>query len=218
MSFTVSKTMRNAARNYHHVYSSGAWEVPLAEHIIALRDAGFEGQLRVGIVGPHQPVVNYLTYTGFPFTVCAHADQGWEHVTLEALRAELAHHDGPILYTHTKGAANPSGFNDMWRRSMTSVVVADWRECVAALGAGCDAVGSHWLKQPGDVLPDRLKQPIGDWPCFGGNFWWATSAYLRTLPSLSYESRYDAEAWVGQNSPKVMDLSPGWPAINTFRP
>lgn len=199
-------------RNYHHVYAAGAWEVPLAEHIAALREAEFKGQFRVGIVGPHQPVIDYLASTGFPFQVCAHADKGWEQVTLEALRSELGNHDGPVLYTHTKGASDPTGFNDLWRRSMTSVVVKGWRGCVAALDAGYDAVGGHWLEH------GKAEQPVGDRPYFGGNFWWATTAYLRTLLPVSYETRYDAEEWVGQGKPKVLDLSPGWPGTGTFRP
>lgn len=193
-------------RNYYHIYAAGQWQGPVAEHVAALKESGFDGELLVGIVGPSVPVVDFLRSTGIEFTVVARDIEGWEQVTLEALRAELPFHDGPVLYTHTKGASDASEWNHAWRRSMTMSLVGGWRESVAKLGDGYDAVGCHWL-DPGKVQP----YPMGGTPIFGGNFWWANVGYLRTLPPLSLDSRHEAETWVGQGNPRVFDWTPGWP-------
>jgi len=197
-------------RNYHHVYAAGSWYVPLSEHLAAMRESGFGAELRVGIVGPNpDPVIDFLHGTGVKFAVCAQASEGWEQVTLEVLAAELEQFDGATLYTHTKGAAAPSAFNDAWRRSM-SVLMRNWRACVAEMEGGMDAVGCHWLT-PG-------AQFRVDTPYFGGNFWWATNEYLRTLPPLRHDNRHEAEAWIGRGprEPKVFDWTPGWPGWEAF--
>lgn len=125
-----------------------------------------------------------------------------------------------VLYFHSKGATH--GLNDpdhvlrmRWRHCMMRNLVRNWRQCVADLEAGYEAVGCHWMTGE--------KTPPGQ-SIFAGNFWWATSDFLRTLPSImlrpritesgldSKESRYEAEVWIGNGPalPKVRDYHPGW--------
>ena len=87
---------------------------------------------------------------------------------------------------------------------MTRHVITGWRDCLDLLGQ-VDAVGCHWLP-PQDGL----------WPFFGGNFWWATAAYLRQLPELDWTTRWRAEDWIGIGQPKVHDLLPGWPSMKMW--
>jgi hypothetical protein len=50
----------------------------------------------------------------------------------------------------------------------------------------------------------------------GGNFWLANAGYVASLPELpvlTTETRYDAEAWVGQNKPKAMARTTEWPKV-----
>lgn len=192
-------------RHYYHVYADGDWRDAVTEHLAALE--GLAAAVTVGIVGSPQnrravrqafEVANVETWV--------EAAGGWEQVTLGALRRDLAHHDDPVLYAHTKGAAHRTRINDLWRRSMTALVVDEQR---ADLLAEHDAVGCHWLT-PGD-WPNLVDSPY-----FGGNFWWATAAYLRTLPPLAMTNRYDAEQWIGLGNPRVADLLPGWPDLRLF--
>jgi hypothetical protein len=71
-------------------------------------------------------------------------------------------------------------------------MVERWRECVGKLGQGYDTVGYT-----------RCERPL---PHFQGNFWWATSQYLRTLddprtikfiPSVANQNeRHKCEFWL----------------------
>ena len=120
-----------------------------------------------------------------------------------------------VLYFHSKGATHPLGheLSARWRRCMMRHLVSNWRQCVQELESGFDSVGCHWMQPP--------QTPPGQ-NIWGGNFWWASSDFLRTLPSLldtwrvknsgidSIDSRYEAEVWIGNgpNLPKVKDHHP----------
>jgi len=128
------------------------------------------------------------------------------------------HRDWLVLYLHSKGSTHQAGdgFNTRWRKCMMKGVVNNWRTCVADLGAGFEAVGSHWMEPP--------ATPAGQF-IFAGNFWWARAEFLATLPSIrtrsritisgidSIDSRYESEVWLGNGSrrPKIKDYhGPDW--------
>lgn len=94
---------------------------------------------------------------------------------------------------------------------MMRVCVERWRECVAVLGSGVEACGAHWLTGQGWDHSQHY---------FAGTFWWSTSKFLRTLPSImareriktsgldSAESRYEAEIILGNGGrvPRIRDM------------
>lgn len=193
--------------HYYHLYADGDWQVPLKEHIEAIEKITDPIQVRVGIVGSPENMdaaASALPREGWD--LCAIANQGWEQVTLNALFRELPEIDGPVLYAHTKGAANPSKVNDAWRRCMTHHNIIGWSRAVRYLDYN-DLVGCHWLTP--QQYPEAVQIPF-----FGGNFWWATPEYLRTLPEPSMETRHHAEAWVGTGDPHIAELVQGWPGLH----
>ena len=203
-------------RHFYHVYAAGAWAEPVNEHIAALVGAGFSGQITVGLVGP--PADRAVARKRLASRLAAlydspvdwvEQDVGYEQVTLAALRdwVRASSGDAAVLYAHTKGAHDNSEWNSCWRRSMTRRVVGDWRRCVGILSGGYDTVGCHWLTSEDSVPPSHLVEL----PFYGGNFWWATADYLRRLPSVAMDSRFDAETWIGRTDPRAYDLLPGWP-------
>ena len=123
-----------------------------------------------------------------------------------------------VLYFHMKGLSTPRKHplyqrNRNWMYCMQSVVVLRWRECVYYLERDRDSCGIHW-KTP-EELPGMVT-----WPYWAGNFWWATQAFLITLPKINTEGhvaggRYEAEVWIGKGPrrPKVKDFAAG----NRFR-
>lgn len=134
--------------------------------------------------------------------------------TILMLEQWLKSHPGwNVLYVHSKGATKPIELNTRWRNCMMRNLVSRWRECVNLLNTGFDSVGCHWQVPP--------QTPPGQ-HIWAGNFWWATSDYLRTLPSLmdrqriglsgvdSIESRYEAEVWIGNGPklPRIHDMHP----------
>jgi hypothetical protein len=206
--------------HWYHCYADGAWEVPAAEHVKALRDWGFRADgITVGLVGSAEKVSaarDWFTseLNGLGPLDFISAETGFEHVTLQALHSWARGYDGEaaVLYAHTKGAGNPHTGTGHWRHVMTTAVVSRWRACAALLEDGYDAAGAAWMLSPWYKA----------W-FFAGNFWWARSDYLARLPELpppdsvegtavvfGHGGRYDAEAWLGLGNPRAYDLTPGW--------
>jgi hypothetical protein len=193
--------------HFYHVWCDGDWRSAAIPHMEALERFGFEGDIYIGLVGSaHNRLEAWeeLSMLG-GVKVCAEEDEGYEQVTLRAVRAHAIHHDGAVLYTHTKGSWDNSDHNRRWREHMTRLVVGRWRENLTWLETA-DALGCHWFCI-GDDPETRVMVPY-----FMGNFWMARCDYLRTLPQLSANTRYHAEAWIGLNNPEIVDLSPGWPS------
>lgn len=193
-------------RHYYHVFADGHWQEPVREHVAAILASGLHAEMTIGVVGsPDNRKAARQAFGVLPVERIVEADSGWEQLTLDALHAD--DRDGPVLYAHSKGSSDPSPINIAWRRSMTRRVVSGWRDCLARLDEA-DAVGCHWLT--------KREWPTMDitTPFFGGNFWWARSDYLRTLPAPSHVSRWKAEEWLGVNEPRVFDLLPGWPSLD----
>lgn len=199
-------------RHFYHLYVDGPWQTPALDHLLACFDAGLPAAPEVVLVGrPRNRAAARTFLDDFQAPVVAEYDDGWEQRTLAILRERAGHADPaePFLYCHSKGAGNPSGFQDAWRASMTRHVVDGWRRCTDILTSS-DATGCHWL------TPRRYPAHVTS-PYFGGNFWWATAGYLASLPECSTGRRHDAERWLGLGNPRVFDLLPGWPCLPLFK-
>lgn len=141
-----------------------------------------------------------------------------ENLTIIELEKWVPTHPGwNVLYFHAKGCTHDSNseygrFSTRWRRCMMKRCVGQWKEALAILDGGLDAVGCHWLTGMGS---DRSQH------FFAGNFWWATSDFLNKVPSMflrdriktsgikALESRYESEVWIGNGPmPKIKDLEP----------
>ena len=126
--------------------------------------------------------------------------------TLNSLREHSLSEDFNVLYIHTKGVAylekgNTKEIVMYWRKYMEHFCIGKWKECLNALdeydAAGCEFYGSN-KHFSGNVNP----------PHFSGNFWWARSSYLRTLPrvedvilpEIHSAERMKAEFWIGSSN------------------
>jgi hypothetical protein len=177
--------------HYYHIYADGAWEIPVREHIDALRESALETHpgffLRIGIVGNNENVTRVRDYLGEKKIVWALAGwrrEGWEQLTLTALATDCQRSDGLVFYGHTKGAHDPSRFNADWRQRMTYFNVTRWKDAVTSLRTH-DAYGCHWMELEGNWI-------------FGGNFWWTHMQHLRLLEPPNLANRWRAEDWIGQ--------------------
>lgn len=134
-----------------------------------------------------------------------------ENLTIVELEKWIKDNPGwNVLYFHAKGCTHPEGDNygdnvsSPWRKTMDRQLVGGWRQCVKDLESGFESVGCHFLVGMCD----------GTQNIWAGNFWWATSDFLKTLPSIylrdrikesgiaAAESRYEAEVWIG-NGPRI---------------
>lgn len=184
----------------------------MAEHFRALEDAQFPGQVYVGLVGTPEDRAAARALLPVSVVVAAEADTGFEEVTLRALSHQVRQWPGrtAVLYAHAKGTFNPTNTNLLWAGTMTAYLVGGWRERVAEL-ADHDLAVQTWLDaETTDPNGRRLGACIA-----AGNFWWARADYLTGLPVLPspLTDRYEAEGWVGQDSPAVCCESTQWPEM-----
>jgi hypothetical protein len=111
-----------------------------------------------------------------------------------------------ILYIHTKGVRynpNDNKEND-WIDYMLYFLVEQHKLCISILDNNYDTVGCNsWY----DVYKDFYATTHPP-PHYSGNFWWANSNYLRTLPLLSIDNpeRMAPEFWLFKNNPIFYNL------------
>lgn len=116
-----------------------------------------------------------------------------------------------ILYLHLKGTGNFRLGQHDWCDLMLHFNVIRWREAVDILNEGYDTCGVNWNANH-------------EYPHYAGNFWWARSEYLKSLPPFTYPDpdtitwdspsifgfnntyRHDAEYWLGMNEPKAYSI------------
>ncbi len=185
----------------------------LAEQTFALNKSGLQKSatfLESGLNGEGLEAAQSLVSGN----ILHHPEGRGEHPTLNRVR-EFAHaHPGWYLfYHHTKGAIHTG--NEMmagWRRCMEYHLVWQWRTCMEALDAGADSVGCHYM------TPEKYGAHLVGVPYWGGNFWWARTDFLKSLPpmmpnAIERSDFYKAETWIGEGPrrPRVVDYHPVWP-------
>lgn len=211
--------MKPIAIFYHCILSGGEPAVAtdhmiaiIGEQMRALKESGLEEAAQVIVIGvnggPHDSLL-LLDIAPGKSQVEYNETGTAELPTMKRMQDWCREHPGwLVLYHHTKGAIHPVGSAyHRWRQCMERVVIWNWRKCVADLMTGMESVGAHWL-QP-EVMPF-----IGPWAYWGGNFWWATSDFINTLPPIDITlGRYEAEVWIGRGPrrPRVKDYAPHFP-------
>jgi hypothetical protein len=182
--------------HFYHVYSNGNWQVPIHDHMKALKEHGLINNLKtfqIGLVGAEhtrKEVIDFLDSENINYTICTEVDDGWEQETQDKILEFAQENDGYVLYAHTKNAVNINPLHIAWRLSMTYHTVVIWEDVVKHLDEGYSAVGSHYL----DGSNENVKTVSG---FFGGTFWWTHLKYIKDFQPPARISRYDAEAWIG---------------------
>ena len=163
---------------FWHIGAVGDWARIAAEQYATLKASGLydaSDKIVVGFIGGRgkeaELPVPLLEDDKFDvFTTAAVED--YEFPTLARAWTEARERADPFLcfYMHTKGASlveTPHQRNaDAWRRYMEHFTVENWEDCVATLGT-YETCGVELLCEESH---------------YSGNFWWATSDYLRKLP------------------------------------
>ena len=166
--------------------------------------------IHLGLVGPvwarPAAVLQLLASRRPGIRVAARARLGHECVTTRALHqfATSVPSTLPVrvLYMHSRGTTR--GFVNQrdvaahtWTRMLEHVTIEKWRDAVSALDtpSGADTAGPE-LCPGGMVRRCRYQDESSLWH-YRGNFWWATSDWLRRLPRPAALDRYVCgESWV----------------------
>lgn len=184
--------------HYYHIYADGYWQEPFIEHITALNESGLMpefDEVRVGIVGCDENREAVKQALPPDWNVIIEACSGYEQVTMNMIDTK---EEAWVFYAHTKGASNPNPLRKLWRTSMTNGTIYGYKLCLKLLENGYDAVGLYWQGRPQQH--------------FSGTYWWATTDYLSSLRPILYNTRFDAEMWIGtgRKGALIGDLCPGF--------
>jgi hypothetical protein len=127
----------------------------------------------------------------------------YEGTTLLKLYDECSSYDN-VGYIHSKGITNLTKYTNKWRKALEYAIIEKYQDNLNALENGYDVSGIFWLK--GNIH-------------FSGNFWWAKSSYIKTLPRPvlqewnTYNPEYGFwktalryEGWIGLKNPKVNEI------------
>lgn len=98
-----------------------------------------------------------------------------------------------IFYIHSKGVTHKNGsINHDWRRVLNFYTINKWVLNVNLLRT-YDAVGCYLSLYPSIH--------------FSGNFWWATSKYVKTLPKKCGNYYLSPEMWIGLGNGNLISVS-----------
>lgn len=104
-----------------------------------------------------------------------------------------------ILYLHTKGVTHSHQLVkknvDAWVEYLDLYNIHKWKECVDALDTHDVAGGLYESSNPKH---------------FSGNFWWANTNYIKTLPEITeknYKLFNRGEFWILSNTDKIYPVS-----------
>lgn len=98
-----------------------------------------------------------------------HQTELWTLKTLQNDCKEM-NDDTPILYIHTKGATKTTVERSQWREYMERELIDNYKFHLDILSKGFSSSG---------VL---MGIPYWSSTIYGGNFWWTTAGYIKTLP------------------------------------
>lgn len=125
--------------------------------------------------------------------------QEFEFPTIRLLRVQSIVKKFHGFYIHTKGVSYPGNEGgDYWRDYMNYYNLTKWKDARGKLICGYDTCGVK-LRYSTDPPARKLH--------YSGNFYWFNSDYVKTLPDpCMLNDRFDAEMWIGMNSPNAATL------------
>ena len=194
---------KNPIRGYLHVATMYGGSLIAAEIHGRLMQSGlYEASeyIKVTILGPASTTdflqeYIYNKYTKYKIINSSENFLEHEWPTLRELKQDTDNspEDFNIWYAHTKGASNcrPDVDNRIqdnirdWRENMSYFVFGEHKKCAELLDEGADTVGTlKWI------------DPVTRVPFYMGNWWWASSKHVKSLPQLIEDDR-KTEGWLG---------------------
>jgi SAM-dependent methyltransferase len=210
---SVAAYLRRQVRVFYHLACMGNWRQVFTEQLAQLQQHGFH-TIDLTVLGMPENMQTAQTICAeahIDAQIIFHAPEltHFEKPALQAIEAYARHHEAFVLYLHSKGVSNPADATKAkWRRLMMRELIENWEQCVVQLPY-YDAIGVNWRDLP----------PISH---FSGNFWYASTRYLRTLADFAHyydnphyqiwdainDKRLGCEFWIGSSHapPHVLSL------------
>lgn len=211
---SVGAYLQQQVKVFYHLACMGNWKEVFTEQFILLKDYNFLwiDCTVLGTAEDLQFVYSFFEEIQINATVIFISPELalFEKPAFIAMQEYANQYDGYVLYLHSKGVSNPADTTKAkWRRLMMHELVVNWQNCISQLPQ-YDAIGVNWREMP----------PVSH---FCGNFWYASTQYLRKLPDFNkyYDNpryrisdqinskRLGCEFWIGSYAvkPKILSLA-----------
>lgn len=210
---SVAVYLREDVKVFYHLACIGNWQEVFNEQARQLYKNGFQ-QANITVLGTAEDIqtINLICEEqNIRSCIVFHAPDPnhFETPALLAIEEYARQTDGFVLYLHSKGVSSSADeTKKKWRRLMMYELVENWEQCMLQL-PHYDAVGVNWRDMP----------PTSH---FCGNFWYASTSYLRTLADFRVyynnpryriwdrinDKRLGCEFWIssGKSKPRVLSL------------
>ena len=191
---------------YYHLFAINDWEDIWHEHLSTIESSGLNkvSQLHVCVSGTDRAnAISKLKNNTILFLTSEYHcvdENNYEWSTLRKLWKSVQNHGSYCLYFHTKGVTQSGQKRihiNSWRRYLNHFCISRWKDCVGALEAFADLAGCQY------------KAETQYYPChYSGNFWCASSDYIKTLPDPSSFNgdRLQAEFWSCRATHKALSF------------
>ena len=203
---------------FYHVFICDNVSKIIRDQLIKIEESGIlnNSELRIfindiynGVIKIEDDVLKHMYR--LTDNVNFHSENWYEIYTHIKMFESAKNENGFYLYMHTKGASRINHCDDgsysyknveNWRHIMEHFCVTNWRHCVYKLSK-YDLVGCNYIPQNSMQVPAH----------YSGNFWWATTNFLKKLPDPSTYitsdiNRFLAEFWIGTIPHKALCLYP----------
>ena len=133
-----------------------------------------------------------------------------ENFTYRKIYADCQVEEMYVCYIHSKGITATENFLKgriidaqrfknyyYWRQFLSWGVIKNWKKCINALNIGYYVAGVNYFTKPA--------------PHFSGNFWWANSYYIKSLPDPATKDWWrelqnkTTDAWLKTTSDRFRD-------------
>ena len=189
---------------FMHIYAVNDYKKIVEDQVRRIYDSGLiqhVSRIYYCVVGPEPYIIEESKYC---LLDCSNNMSDHEIFTLHHIHkiAKNTEKNFKLFYIHTKGVTRPEekALQD-WRELMEYFCLNQWQYALEALDVG-DTAGIN-IRYYGKVAK-RFH--------YSGNFWWANSHYIKTLPHLSKEgygrevNRWDGEFWIGDGNGRMVSL------------
>ncbi len=211
MTETEIVTIPNSVRKsyiYFHICTLKTWRGVVSKLFQHVKSSGLIDKVErifVVVLGNElQAVKKLLDHPKVVISYHSMDTRIYERKCLLLLREHAIHENCRFLYIHSKGItkSNYPGVQD-WIDLLIYFNIDQHHTCIKEL-ENFDTVGVNLNRAPKWVLRDATVQE----PCkshhYSGNFWWANSEYIRTLPPKVGPKYLDPEFWIGNTTKKKM--------------
>jgi len=183
-----------------HICQKGLWTIPFDMIMSEIKSSGLYNEckeIRLGIVNDNGVVIDNKRFNDPKIKIISWGySDNYERVTLHNMIKSSQLEDVQYLYCHTKGIKYFES-ND----THTKNCVMDWIKLLIHFNIKKWITASQCLMKYDTYGCEFSRKPKKH---YSGNFWWANSQYIRTLPKVIGNEYCDPEFWLLQRDKVLM--------------